>query len=106
MEEQAATQDLRKSSYSDNGGSDCVEVGIWRKSSYSNGGTANCIEVSTWRKSSHSGNGGSDCVELGHAQTAVLVRDTKDNGTGLTLRVTPSAWARFTTTIRSTRAPS
>jgi hypothetical protein len=78
----------------------------WRKSSYSNGGSANCVEVGTWRKSSYSNGGSDNCVEVGRAQTAVLVRDTKDNGTGLTLRVTPSAWARFTTTIRTTSAPS
>jgi len=59
-----------------------------------------------WRKSSYSGNGGSDCVEVGHAACAVLVRDTKDNGAGLTLQLTPAAWTRFTTRIRVNRALS
>ena len=48
--------------------------------------------VGSWRKSSYSGNNGGDCVEVGHRETGVLVRDTKDrdrqgrrwapNGTG------------------------
>jgi hypothetical protein len=66
----------------------------------------NCVEVGVWRKSSHSNNGGMDCVEVSRAQSAVLVRDTKHNGEGLTLRVTPSAWARFTTRVRTASAVS
>ncbi|MCF1600274.1 DUF397 domain-containing protein, partial [Streptomyces muensis] len=35
-----------KSSYSDDGGGNCVEVAYtWRKSSYSDGGGGNCVEV-------------------------------------------------------------
>lgn len=34
----------RKSSHSANG-SDCVEVGAWRKSSYSGNGGADCVEA-------------------------------------------------------------
>ena len=59
-----------------------------------------------WRKSSHSGNGAGSCVELASAPPAVLIRDTTDNGQGLTLRVTPAAWAHFTTRIRANRALS
>jgi hypothetical protein len=59
-----------------------------------------------WRKSSYSGNGGADCVETGTEPGAVLIRDTTDNGNGLTLRVTPAAWSRFTTRIRANRALS
>ena len=54
----------------------------------------------SWRKSSYSNNGGGNCVEAGHIPGAVLVRDTKDNGTGPVLRVTPSDWGRLTTAIR------
>jgi hypothetical protein len=53
----------------------------------------------SWRKSSYSNNGGGDCVEAGQASSAVLVRDTKDNGTGPVLRVTSSDWTRFTSVI-------
>jgi hypothetical protein len=76
----------------------------WRKSSYSsNGGTA-CVEVGAipWRKSSHSSNGGSACVEAGHAPGALLVRDTTQHGAGPVLRLTPAAWARFTASIAGT----
>ena len=78
----------------------------WRKSSHSgSGGGANCVEVGAipWRKSTHSsGSGQANCVEAGHANGAVLIRDTKHNGTGPVLRVTPTAWARLTTAIRAT----
>jgi hypothetical protein len=80
----------------------------WRKSSYSdNGGTA-CVEVGAipWRKSSYSDNGGSGCVEAGHIPGAVLIRDTKNNGTGPTLRVTPAAWQRFAARVRANAAIS
>jgi hypothetical protein len=75
----------------------------WRKSSYSGNGGAACVEVGAvpWRKSSHSGNGGGDCVEAAHAPGAILVRDTKDNGTGPVLHLTPRAWTRLTRAIRT-----
>jgi hypothetical protein len=75
----------------------------WRKSSHSGNGGQNCVEVGTaaWRKSSYSGNGGQDCVEAGHVAGAVLVRDTKDHGQGLALRVTPREWRRFTASLRA-----
>jgi hypothetical protein len=53
-----------------------------------------------WRKSSYSGNGGQDCVETASAPGAVLVRDTRDNGRGLVLRVTPDDWKRFSASIK------
>jgi hypothetical protein len=53
----------------------------------------------TWRKSSHSGNEG-NCVEAGTLPGAVLVRDTRDDGRGLVLRVTPAGWSRFTASIK------
>jgi hypothetical protein len=54
-----------------------------------------------WRKSRYSGNSGSaNCVEAGNAPGAVLIRDTKDNGHGLVLQITPGGWKRFTTSIK------
>ena len=47
-----------------------------------------------WRKASYS-NGSGDCVEVGQAPAVVLVRDTKQDGTGPVLRFTPDAWRRF-----------
>jgi hypothetical protein len=100
MEDPAAlTPGWRKSSYSSNGGSACVEVGVWRKSSYSNGGSANCVEVGAWRKSSYSGNGGSACVEVSDAETRVLVRDTTDRA-GAVLAVPAAAWRALLTGLR------
>jgi Domain of unknown function (DUF397) len=75
----------------------------WRKSTYSNGGSANCVEVGAipWRKSSYSDNGGSACVEAADLSGAILVRDTKDNGTGPVLRLTPANWRAFTARLRA-----
>jgi Domain of unknown function (DUF397) len=53
----------------------------------------------TWRTSSYSGNGGQNCVEVG-GDGEILIRDTKDNGHGPLLRVSPGAWKQFTTTIK------
>jgi hypothetical protein len=78
----------------------------WRKSSYSdNGGTA-CVEVGAipWRKSTYSDNGGTGCVEAGHVPGAVLIRDTTDNGAGPVLRVTSAGWSRFTARVRASAA--
>ena len=59
-----------------------------------------------WRTSSYSSNGGSSCVEAGHVPGAVLVRDTTQGGHGPVLRVTPAAWTRLTTAIRTDAALS
>jgi len=53
-----------------------------------------------WRKSSYSSGNGGNCVELGSAPGAVLVRDTKDNGQGPVLRVTPADWTRLVKSVR------
>jgi uncharacterized protein DUF397 len=53
-----------------------------------------------WRKSSYSGNGGANCVETGSAPGVILIRDTKDQGNGPILRVTPATWRRFTASIK------
>jgi len=75
----------------------------WRKSSYSGNGGTGCVEVGAipWAKSTHSGNGGAQCVEAGHVPRAVLVRDTTQHGVGPVLRLTPAAWTRFTATLRT-----
>ena len=51
-----------------------------------------------WRKSTHSSGEGGECVEVGHSN-GVLVRDTKDAGTGTVLRFAPAEWSRFTRTL-------
>jgi hypothetical protein len=89
----------RKSSYSNGGTANCVEVGVWRKSSYSNGGSANCVEVGAWRKSSYSDNGGSACVEVSDAEACVLVRDTTDRA-GAVLAVPAAAWRALLAGLR------
>jgi hypothetical protein len=81
MEDSAAlTPGWRKSSYSSNGGTACVEVGAWRKSSYSNGGSDNCVEV-------------------GGAMTGVLVRDTTDRA-GAVLAFPATAWRGLLADLR------
>lgn len=55
-----------------------------------------------WRKSTYSGGSGAvNCVEAGTAPGAVLVRDTKDRGTGPVLRVSPGDWTRLTASLKS-----
>ena len=71
----------------------------WRKSSYSGNGGGECVEVGAWRKSSYSGNGGGECVEAGHAPGAVVVRDTKDRDAG-TLTFTAEAWSTFVASLK------
>jgi hypothetical protein len=75
----------------------------WRKSSYSGNGGGNCVEVGTvWRKSSYSGNGGSDCVEVARNLPGVVaVRDSK-NPHGSVLVIGRDEWASFITRLRST----
>jgi hypothetical protein len=71
----------------------------WRKSSYSGNGGGNCVEVVAWRKSTYSGNGGADCVEAGQASGAVLVRDTT-NRDGGTISFAPGVWGEFVASLR------
>jgi hypothetical protein len=85
MEEPTVNPGWRKSSYSDNGGSDCVEVGAWRKSSYSDNGGAACVEVGSPATSS--------------AVTGVLVRDTTDRA-GAVLAVPAAAWRALVAEVR------
>jgi hypothetical protein len=84
MREPAVNPGWRKSSYSGNGGSGCVEVG-----------------ATPWRKSTYSENGGSGCVEAAHIPGAILVRDTRQHGHGPVLRLPPQAWHSFTVSLRT-----
>ena len=70
-----------KSSYSDDGGGNCVEVAYaWRKSSYSDGGGGNCVEVA---------------YETPHGNVATIhVRDSK-NPSGALVTVSAGAWTAF-----------
>jgi hypothetical protein len=70
-----------------------TEVGPWRTSSYSGNGD-NCVEVAPWRTSSHSGDG-VNCVEVAPSARGVLLRDTKDHGTGPVLTFTATQWTLF-----------
>ena len=74
----------------------------WRKSSYSGNGGSNCVEVGTvWRKSSYSGNGGGNCVEVTTSLPGVVaIRDSK-NPDGPILIISRDEWARFTASLRS-----
>jgi hypothetical protein len=53
-----------------------------------------------WRKSSYSTGNGGQCVETGHVPGAVLVRDTKENGHGPVLRITPADWTRLVKSVK------
>ena len=70
-----------------------TDVGPWRTSSYTGNGQ-NCVEVAPWRTSSYSGNG-QECVEVASSATGVLLRDTKDHGTGPVVSFTAAQWTRF-----------
>ncbi|MFE0193599.1 DUF397 domain-containing protein [Streptomyces sp. NPDC058989] len=54
------------------------------------------MSAPNWHKSSYSGGGSNDCVEVAdNDPAAVLVRDTKNEGRGPVLTVTPEAWSSF-----------
>jgi Domain of unknown function (DUF397) len=48
-----------------------------------------------WRTSSYSGGQGGNCVQVGRRGGQVLVRDTRQDGTGPVLGFSPDAWRRF-----------
>ena len=79
----------------------------WRKSSYSGNGGSNCVEVGTvWRKSSYSGNGGGNCVEVApNLPDVVAVRDSKDPD-GPILTFSRDEWASFITRLRTFAGPA
>jgi hypothetical protein len=72
----------------------------WRKSSYSSNNGTNCVEAATWRKASYSSNNAANCVEAGvPARGSVLVRDTA-NRDGAVLDIPAEAWDRFTASLK------
>ncbi|WP_411146030.1 DUF397 domain-containing protein [Streptomyces sp. x-80] len=87
-----------KSTYSDSGGGNCIEVAYdWHKSSYSNDSGGECVEIAyDWSKSSYSNDSGGQCVEIALPSpgAAVHIRDSKNPG-GAILTVAPGAWAAF-----------
>jgi Domain of unknown function (DUF397) len=76
----------------------------WRRSSYSGNGGSNCVEVGTmWRKSSYSGNGGGNCVEVARdLPRTVAVRDSKDPH-GPVLSMAPADWREFLAEVKAGR---
>ncbi|KMO97169.1 DUF397 domain-containing protein [Streptomyces roseus] len=69
---------------------------IWFKSSYSDDEGSNCVEVALdWHKSTYSDGEGSACVEVATCAHAVHVRDSKLGGDGPTFAVPAGAWQAF-----------
>ncbi|MEV0369929.1 DUF397 domain-containing protein [Streptomyces sp. NPDC050636] len=67
----------------------------WFKSSYSDGGGGDCIEVAyNWQKSSYSGGEGGECIEVATCPNTIHVRDSK-HISGPVLDLTPTQWAAF-----------
>jgi hypothetical protein len=58
------------------------------------------IRVTGWRTSSFSGSQGGNCVQVAAHDRRVLVRDTKQAGTGLVLRFTAHAWRTFADQVK------
>jgi Domain of unknown function (DUF397) len=56
--------------------------------------------VLNWRKSSHSGGNGGSCIEVADQAARVLVRDTKQDGTGPVLRFSPAAWRKLVAQVK------
>ncbi|MDA2807575.1 DUF397 domain-containing protein [Nocardiopsis sp. LSu2-4] len=86
----------RKSSYSDGGGGNCLEVSLaaWNKSSHSTGANTSCVEVALpWQKSSYSGANTNACVEVARG-ARTLVRDTQNRPLGH-LAFPSSEWQAF-----------
>ncbi|CAL9589909.1 DUF397 domain-containing protein [Streptomyces sp. enrichment culture] len=81
---------------------------LWMKSSYSNAGGGDCVEVASdfpgaalWRKSSYSNESGGNCVEVaGNIPGLVPVRDSK-RPDGPTLILPATAWTPFITALKS-----
>jgi hypothetical protein len=64
----------------------------WRRSTRSTT-NATCLEA-RFKKSTRSGPS-TACVEVGMPDGLILVRDSKDNGTGPVLSFTPAEWEAF-----------
>jgi Domain of unknown function (DUF397) len=62
---------------------------------------ASAIPGAVWKKSSRSnGNGGNNCVEVAFLDTAVAVRDSKDQS-GPALIFNPAVWAEFVNSAKN-----
>jgi hypothetical protein len=59
------------------------------------------VDSATWRKSSFSGSNGGNCIESASVPGAVLVRDTKDGGSGPVLAFGPAAWTKFCASLKN-----
>ncbi|WP_329118875.1 DUF397 domain-containing protein [Streptomyces sp. NBC_01353] len=67
----------------------------WFKSSYSDSGGGECVEVAfDWRKSSYSDDGGGSCVEVATCPHSVHLRDSKVPD-GPSFAVAPASWSAF-----------
>jgi hypothetical protein len=67
----------------------------WFKSSYSDSGGGDCLEVAyDWRKSSYSNDSGGQCVEIATCPHTIHIRDSK-NPDAPHLTVSGEAWAAF-----------
>lgn len=51
--------------------------------------------TTAWIKASKSGGNGGDCIEMRRHDGAVEVRDTKDSGQGVVLRLTPTSFTAW-----------
>jgi Domain of unknown function (DUF397) len=61
----------------------------------------NDVEVLNWRKSTRSGPYTDNCVEVAFTgKDEILVRDSKDKGTGPVLKFTGSEWDAFVAGVR------
>ncbi|HVB46025.1 MAG TPA: DUF397 domain-containing protein [Streptosporangiaceae bacterium] len=77
----------RKASYSDEGGGNCVEVGVWHKASYSGGNGGGCVEVCATHETVLAPHkSGEDLL--------YLLRDSKDRS-GPALAFTTAEWNAF-----------
>ncbi|MGW2329625.1 DUF397 domain-containing protein [Streptomyces sp. NPDC001700] len=71
----------------------------WFKSSYSDSGGGQCVEVALdWHKSSYSDNTGGQCVEVAQTPATVHVRDSKVPD-GPNLQIAADAWSAFLGTL-------
>jgi Domain of unknown function (DUF397) len=56
--------------------------------------------VTGWRTSSYSGSQGGNCVQVAGRGRRILVRDTKQAGTGPVLRFSAKAWRTFADQVK------
>lgn len=78
----------------------------WFKSSYSDTGGGNCVEVAlSWRKSSYSDTQGGNCVEVSTCPHTIHVRDSKLKASPQ-LALAPDAWAEFITFAAAAVSPA